>query len=158
MRASYVVRGAGISVSAMPVATPVYGAGAWAKSSCQVNAFAGRITMVSEGTVTRCPLMVMKPPWCAPTPGPLPGPPSVADWMNPVMSNCDDAGTGSCATATPTMARRLKSRTVAKRKDVFLLLLFMTHSCRLVVFGPLCGLQLLPAPPQHLFQKQSFNL
>jgi hypothetical protein len=40
--------------------------------------------------------------------------------MNPVMSNCEDAGTGNCAPATLAMAKRLKSRRVAKRKVVFL--------------------------------------
>jgi hypothetical protein len=73
------------------------------------------------------------------------------------MSNCDDAGTGSCATATLAMARRLKSRTVAKRKHVFVLLLFMNHSCRLCVFGPLCGFNFWPLPTKALSQKRSFN-
>src|SRR5512140_3806227 len=76
-----------MSVTAMPVWVGPYGAGAWAKSSCQVSALAGRITIVSDGTTTTWLLTVSVPPWWAPTPGPVPGPPSVAACRKPVMSN-----------------------------------------------------------------------
>ena len=40
----------GLSDKAMPVCVGPYGAGAWANSSCQLSALAGRMTMVSAGT------------------------------------------------------------------------------------------------------------
>jgi hypothetical protein len=64
--------------------------------------------------VIRCPFTVINPPWRAPVPLPLPAPPRVADWINPVMSNCDEAGTGSCAPA------RVVSKTTAMRATHFL--------------------------------------
>src|ERR1700686_2293394 len=114
--------GAGTSAMANPDAGPPaakgpYGLGAWEKISCQVSAFAGRITMVSLGTVTTCPLTLIVPPQCAFA---MQVESSVASWMKPVISNCVDAGIGSCAQAWVVMASRLRSRTPNKRVSVLL--------------------------------------
>ena len=60
--ASQVVSGLGTSAIASPLWVGPYGGGAWAKSSCQLSAFAGRITMVLSGTVTTWPFTFNWPP------------------------------------------------------------------------------------------------
>src|SRR5438874_13037333 len=101
------MRGAGRSFSARPVSptaplacTPAspYGAGARANTSCQNIAFAGNSTIVSLGTTMVCPWTLTRPPHLGLA---VQVGSSVASWISPTMSNCVDAGIGSCARADP---------------------------------------------------------